>query len=102
MFEIALQLVFFGVVLVVVAAILQAALMPRYQFLVQINGGQLRVTKGKVAAEFLDNVREVCGEYQITSGWIGGVQRGKAIALKFSSNIPPPCQQRLRNLWYCP
>jgi hypothetical protein len=102
MFEIAVQFVVFGVVIAIVAAILQAALMPRYQFVIQINGDQLRVTKGKVAADFLDNVREVCRESEITSGWIGGVKRGKAIALRFSGNIPPACQQRLRNIWFCP
>jgi len=100
MVEIALQLVTFGVVLAVVAFILQAAFRQNFQFVIHINGDQLRIAKGKVRADFLDEAREVCGEFGVTSGWIGGVKRGKAIALKFSANIPPPCQQRLRNLWF--
>ncbi len=102
MFEIALQLVVFGVIVVIVAAILQAALMPRYQFMIVIAGDELRVTKGKVAADFLDNIRATFREFGLTSGWIGGVRRGKSIALRFSANIPPQCQQRLRNMWFCP
>ncbi len=102
MLEIAVQLVVFGVVIAIVAAILQAALAPRYQFVIQINGDRVTVTKGKVQADFLDDVREVCRESNIASGWIGGVRRGKAIALRFSGNIPPACQQRMRNVWYCP
>ena len=67
-----------------------------------INGDRLIVTKGKVHAVFLDEAREICRDFQITSGWIGGVKRGKATALRFSNSIPRPCQQRLRNAWFCP
>jgi hypothetical protein len=102
MVEIAVQIVVFGVVLAIIAVIMQAALMPRYQFMIQINGEQLKVSKGKVPADFLDNVRETCREFNIRNGWIGGVKRGKATALRFSANIPQPCQQRLRNMWFCP
>jgi hypothetical protein len=100
MLEIGLQLIAVAVVVGVVGVILQVALMPRYVFLVQINGGQLAITKGKVHADFLDDIREVVAEYGLTSGWIGGVKRGKNVALRFSRNIPPACQQRLRNLWF--
>lgn len=100
MFEIAVQLVLFAVVLAIVAVILQAALAPRFEFLVMIHGDSLKVTKGKVTADFLDNIREVCGELHITSGWVGGVKRGKNIALKFSRHFPTAGQQRLRNLWF--
>jgi hypothetical protein len=102
MLEIAVQLVIAAAVLAVVFSLLQSALAPRFHFLVQISAGELRVTKGKVSAEFLDNVREVCRDFGVTSGWIGGVKRGKAIALKFSRHFPPPSQQRLRNIWFCP
>lgn len=100
MFEIAVQLVVFGVIIAIVAVILQAALVPRFHFLVQINGEQFTITKGKVRADFLDEAREVCKEFGVTSGWIGGVKRGKQVALKFSRNIPANCQQRLRNIWF--
>ena len=100
MVEIALQLVVSAVGLAVIFFLLQAALVPRYVFVVQINGAELNVTKGKVRGDFLDDVREVLAEFGVTSGWIGGVKRGKQIALRFSGNIPQPCQQRLRNLWF--
>ena len=63
MLEIAVQLVVFGVVIAIVAAILQAALAPRYQFMIQIKGAKFTVTKGKVTADFLDKVRAVCGRF---------------------------------------
>jgi uncharacterized protein DUF3634 len=100
MFEIAVQLVLLGVVMAIVGVILQAALMPRFQFLVQIDGDNFKVTKGKVRAEFLDEARAVCREHGVTSGWIGGVKRGKSVALKFSRGFPPNCAQRLRNIWF--
>src|SRR5262245_35041976 len=100
MMEVGLQLIVLAVAAGIVAVILQAAFMPRYVFLVHINGSQLAVTKGKVHGQFLDEMREVLGEFGVTSGWIGGIKRGKAIALRFSGNIPAPCQQRLRNLWF--
>jgi Protein of unknown function (DUF3634) len=100
MLEIALQLVICAAVFAVIFFLLQAALVPRYVFVVQINGPSLNVTKGKVRGDFLDDLREVLREFGVTSGWIGGVKRGKSIALRFSGNIPQPCQQRLRNLWF--
>jgi hypothetical protein len=100
MLEIASQLVVLAVALVVIFGILHAAFGQRYQFIVKIDQGEPRVTKGKVLAEFLDNIREVCREQGIMSGWVGGVKQGKAIALRFSRSIPPGCQQRLRNIWF--
>jgi hypothetical protein len=35
----------------------------------------------------------------VQQGWVRGVWRGRRIALVFSRNIPPPCQQQIRNLW---
>jgi hypothetical protein len=102
MLEIATQFVVVATILAVVFALLRAGLTPPFQFVIQISGGELRVAKGKVPAEFLDNMREVCREYGIHAGWVGGVKRGKAIALKFSRHFPPPCRQRLRNIWFCP
>jgi hypothetical protein len=94
------QLVVLAVALTVMLAIIRAAVAAQYTFMVVIRRGELHVTKGHVPAEFLDHVREVCGEHAITSGWIGGVQRGKNTALKFSRQIPRPIQQRLRNYWF--
>jgi hypothetical protein len=88
---------------ILVAALLLAGVwymfQPRYVFVVRIKGADLSVTKGKVTAAFLQEIGSVCKEHELQSGWIGGVNRGRNIALAFSRGIPPPCQQRLRNLW---
>lgn len=102
MLEIGIQLVVVAVILAVVLVLLQNALTPRFQFMIHIKRGDARVTKGKVQPEFLDNVREICREFGISEGWVGGVKRGKSIALRFSRHFPPQCQQRLRNVWFCP
>ena len=100
MLEAAFQIVAFAVALAIVAVILHAAFGQRYQFLIEFNQGVPRVTKGKVQADFLDDVRDVCREHGIISGWIGGVKQGKSMALRFSRNIPHGCRQRLRNVWF--
>ena len=100
MLELAVQLVVLALAVGVVAFIVHHALAPRYQFMVHIHGDAVTLVKGKVAADYLAQVREVCREQAVTTGWIGGVKRGKSIALRFSSNIPPNCQQRLRNIWF--
>jgi hypothetical protein len=100
MLEFILQLVAVAVALVVVAGILHAAFGQRYRFVVSVDHGEPRVTKGKVHADFVASIREICREYGIRSGWIGGVTQGKAIALRFSRSIPYAGQQRLRNVWF--
>jgi len=100
MIEFGIQLVVLAVVLAIMGVIAHNALMPRFHFLVRIHGDAIEIVKGKVGADFLAAVSEVCREQGITSGWIGGVKRGKSVALRFSNNIPPNCQQRLRNIWF--
>ncbi|OAI38641.1 hypothetical protein AYO40_06480 [Planctomycetaceae bacterium SCGC AG-212-D15] len=75
------------------------ALQPRYVFVVQIDGGVLRVTKGKVTSAFLQVIEEACARNGVRRGWVGGVSRGREIGLVFSRSIPPACRQQLRNLW---
>lgn len=72
---------------------------PRYAFQIRINGGQPFLRKGKVTRVFLRRVEAVCQESGIARGWIGGVRRGRRIALRFSRQFPPGSQQRLRNEW---
>jgi len=100
MLDLVLQLVVLAVALVVVLGILHVALARRYHFMVMLDRGKPRLTEGTVHAAFLDDIRAVCEQYGIASGWIGGVRQGKSIALRFSSNIPHGCQQRLRNIWF--
>jgi hypothetical protein len=80
-----------------IAAALWWACQPRYVFLVRLVGGEPRVARGKVTAAFLQMVREVCAPAGVRHGWVGGVTRGRRIALHFSRSIPRSCQQRLRN-----
>jgi hypothetical protein len=72
---------------------------PRYIFIVRIAQGVPRATKGKVTAAFLHQIDQACSEYKVSRGWVGGVPRGRQIALAFSRGMPPPCRQRIRNLW---
>jgi Protein of unknown function (DUF3634) len=74
-------------------------LQPRYVFVVRVHDGVPRVHRGLVTTAFLQELGRVCAEAGVSRGWIGGVRRGRRPALAFSRNIPPPCQQRLRNLW---
>jgi hypothetical protein len=71
----------------------------RYEFVVKIESGVPRATRGKVAANFLQTLAEACQRNNINHGWIGGVRKGKRIALVFSAAIPKNCQQQIRNEW---
>ncbi len=75
------------------------AMQARYVFVIRIGPGSARLDKGRAPAEFVHAVGEVCTEFHIQRGWVGGVWHGRRVRLKFSRHIPPPCQQRLRNLW---
>ena len=72
---------------------------PHYIFVVRVKGGTPRLSRGKATAAFLGSVGEACRLNQVTRGWVGGVRRGRNVALVFSRHIPPGCQQQLRNAW---
>ena len=74
-------------------------LQPRYAFEIRIRQGNPRVRRGKVTATYLKRVADVCQDAGVAQGWIGGVQQGRKIALRFSRHFPPSPQQRLRNEW---
>jgi hypothetical protein len=82
-----------------VAWAIWSVLQPRYAFEIRVQGGRPRVRKGKVTPAFLTRVAEVCRESGVPRGWIGGVPRGRRVALRFSRHFPPGTQQRLRNEW---
>jgi hypothetical protein len=71
----------------------------RYVFWVRIRNGVPSVGRGKVAAPFLRDLVDVCAQYPIERGWVGGVRYGRRIQLAFSHSIPERCRQQLRNLW---
>jgi hypothetical protein len=88
--------------LVIVALVIGAlwwAFQPRYAFVVRIDNGLPRVTRGKLTTAFLEALGRACSDTGVSHGWIGGVHRGRRVTLAFSRSIPVACQQRLRNLW---
>jgi hypothetical protein len=95
MFDWVIKILVISFVIWVMWSILQ----PRYVFEIRVNGGQPRVRRGKVTARFLGRLTAVCEEYGVGRGWIGGVQHGRLVALRFSHHFSPGLQQRLRNEW---
>ena len=86
-------------VLAVVVVGAWKALSPQPVFKIRVAKGSLRVTRGKVTADFQQQAREIVDEWRISRGWIAAVRRGKRLTLVFSHNVPPGCRQQLRNLW---
>jgi hypothetical protein len=85
---------------VIIALALWFANRQRYAFVLVIKeGGNIRIRQGKVAGPFLEQVRTVCQEHSLQSGWIGGVRQGRNIRLVFSAAVPPGCRQQMRNIW---
>jgi hypothetical protein len=91
--------VFHLVLLAAGVAVAWYALQPRYHFLLRIDAGRVRLTRGKVTDAFLADVGEVCRDLGVTAGWVGGVRRGRRVVLAFSWRLTPAFRQRLRNLW---
>jgi hypothetical protein len=87
------------VIVTLLAGAVWWGLQPRYRFMVSIEGGIARSTRGLVTPVFLRAVSDLCGREGVSHGWIGGVQRGGRTHLVFSRHIPPSCQQQLRNVW---
>jgi hypothetical protein len=71
----------------------------RYVFEIRVDDGHPRVRKGKVTAAFVSQLTEACQSSGVVRGWIGGVRRGRQVALHFSREFPANLQQRLRNEW---
>ena len=73
---------------------------PRCELLLSLDGGRLRVVRGKSTSAFLEAAQAICAEFGLTRGEIRGIRsRARHLSLAFSSSIPPEAQQRLRNVW---
>jgi hypothetical protein len=72
---------------------------PRYVFFVKIVKGEVLAVQGKVTPSFLARITELSHLEGVIKGWVGGVQHGQNISLRFSRSIPLSCQQKLRNAW---
>ena len=68
-------------------------------FVISIQDGSVHKRRGRVAAAFLNDCSDVAREAGIISGTIYGVRHRGGVGLEFSSNIPPDCHQRFRNVW---
>jgi hypothetical protein len=79
--------------------VLWSFVQPRYIFVIRISRGRPSIRRGRVTREFLVRVANVCQEEGVFRGWIGGVQQGRRISLRFSRQFPTGPQQRLRNDW---
>jgi Protein of unknown function (DUF3634) len=86
-------------VLAVVVGGAWKAFSPRPVFKIRFARGSLRVTQGKVTADFQQQAREIFDQWRISRGWVAAVRRGKRPTLVFSHSVPPGCRQQLRNLW---
>jgi len=86
-----------AVILILVAVLL--ACRPRPVFVIRIRDGTARASRGPVPPAFVGQVDDICREQHISNGTIRGFLVRKRIILAFSRQIPPPCQQRIRNIW---
>jgi hypothetical protein len=86
------------IVALVIAALWYAA-QPKCELLLSLDGGRLRVVRGKSTTAFLEAAQAICAEFGLTRGEIRGIRRSRHLMLAFSSSIPPEAQQRLRNVW---
>src|SRR2546423_13866593 len=84
------------VVLVVAAAWWWAP--SRDHFVVRVDNGVARAVRGKVTAAFLREVGEICQEYGVRRGEVYGQMWRRRVRLSFSRTLPPPRQQRLRDV----
>ena len=82
------------------AALLWALIQQRFVFKIRIRSGRARLAKGKVTAAYLARITDVCQEFDVSRGWIGGVAHGKRIVLHFSRSFSQAPRQRLRNEWH--
>jgi hypothetical protein len=87
------------IVLAIVGGVAWLLFSERFEFRVRISRGSLKLANGKVAHDSLAQLKEICAEWQIRRGWIGGVRRGGRLRLAFSRSVPQGCRQQIRNMW---
>jgi hypothetical protein len=87
------------VIVAILVAVAWFVLAPDFAFRIRISKGSLRLAKGTVPRDFLDQASAICRQWNIKRGWIGGVRRERRVTLVFSRSVPPGCRQQIRNLW---
>ena len=69
------------------------------EIVIDLAGGKAKIRKGKVRSRTLAELNEVAIQYNISTGRIYVIRKGRVIGLQFSGRIPPSAQQRFRNVW---
>jgi hypothetical protein len=69
-------------------------------FVIRLVAGEAEVSKGRVPAAFLAELRELVAREKLVSGVVRGQRQETYVRLVFSREIPPEMHQRLRNLWH--
>lgn len=67
-------------------------------FQIQYRNGIPRVTRGRVTEGLRAAIQEICHQNEIRKGTITALPNGKRVRMTFSRDIPPGCQQQIRNL----
>ncbi len=74
-------------------------LRPPVVFVIRYRGGKPRVVRGRLTESSLRAIDDICQQSGVQLGSITALPMGKRqIRLKFTGNIPPGCQQQLRNM----
>lgn len=68
-------------------------------FVIRLEQGGARLTKGQVPLAWVDDCAVVAADFAILHGYVEGVLGWNGLALRFSPSVPVPSQQRLRNLF---
>jgi hypothetical protein len=81
------------------AIVLIAIIMGAWYLLRRYRGGKPRVVRGRLTESALRAIDDICQQSGVQLGSITALPMGKRqIRLKFTGNIPPGCQQQLRNM----
>lgn len=88
-----------AIVLIAAVAVGLYLMRPRVVFVIRYRGGKPQVVRGHVTDSSLRAIDDICQQSEVQLGSITALPVGKRqIRLKFTGNIPPGCQQQLRNM----
>lgn len=87
-------------VILIVGSVLVYVLVfrPPVVFQIEYRNGIPRVARGRLTEATRAAIHEICRQNEIRSGTITALPNGKRIRMTFSRDIPPGCQQQIRNL----
>lgn len=68
-------------------------------FVIELQAGAARLTKGSVPASWTSDCGEIAAEFGIVHGYVEGVRSPWGVGLRFSPGVPKECHQRFRNVF---